>query len=139
MDGSESLPEEHRQQLRAQAEADAVDRLTREAGGTGEPSVDPLILAAPLPPPVFPDVVFDDYGVSLTIRLYHPFVIDGRRVSEVEILPPRFDHVEAMLEKRITRMALYASMCGLSETVLGALRWPDAGRVMAALAVAYPD
>lgn len=117
--------------------------LTAEAGDEPAPASEaPVpVEAAPdrAPPTLLSGVTYEARAADVTVRLLYPFRLDGRRIRSISIRPPRFDHVEAVLAGQITRQAMYAEMTSLSPETFGALRWPDAERVIGICADMAPE
>lgn len=120
-----------RARMRATADRDA-SALVAVADGVGP--IPAALPTAPAPseptPPVFAEAIYDYEPGPVTVRLRYPFRIGERHFGQVDVEEPRFDHMQAHLEGKISRIELFATMTGLSVEALGALRWTDAKHVL---------
>jgi hypothetical protein len=129
---------ERRERLRVMAFEEIVEDPTAPAESVTPSDIAPAPADEP-EPPFAPVAVTYDRVPAVTVPLLHPFKAGGVRVRSVSLRPPRLDYVEARAAGRITRLELVAEMTGLSAEALGAMRWPDAERVLSFAADIAPD
>ncbi|KQT48938.1 hypothetical protein ASG43_08885 [Aureimonas sp. Leaf454] len=102
----------------------------------------PKVEAAPAEvpvPPFAPSAATYDRVPAVTVPLLHPFTAGGVRVRTIRLTPPRLDYIEARAAGRITRLEMVAEMASLPKDVIGAMRWPDAERILSFAADIAPD
>lgn len=73
---------------------------------------------------------YDMVPPVVTIRLQFPFSVDGHKIRQVSLRPPRFCDVQKVAAGKLERTAMIAEMAGLKVDAINALRWPDAERVV---------
>lgn len=113
------------------------------AAASGTESSDGLEPIAALAPPVgqpFKPAIVDYFAVpAVVVPLSFPFKIDGLRVKYIKLRPPRLDYFRAQAHGQISRSEMIAEMAGVSVSVINAMRWPDAERVLAIAGDMSPD
>ena len=76
------------------------------------------------------------WRVELTVPIR---LNSGKVLDEITINPPNFDHVDKWNQGVIaSNLGLLAELCGVSESVLRSMTFPDADRVMLALVGVLP-
>lgn len=86
-------------------------------------------------PPAEPVVTYYDSGAALSVSLKYPFRFGDVWVETVSLVPPTLDQMAEIREAApLTAHVILSPMSGLSESIIGAMRWPD---VEAMLDVAF--
>lgn len=77
---------------------------------------------------------------GFTVELIQPIERDGGLLDAITIHPPRLVHLVRWQDGVIvSRIGLLAELCGVPETVLQRLAFPDVDRVMFAFNYVLPD
>lgn len=113
---------------------------TRDEGvpKLGETPADDPVVEVQVEPFTPTAVDYDDVPL-MVIPLAYPFTVDGLSVRSISLRPPRLDYIRAVASGDLVRADMIAEMAGLSVEAFNAMRWPDAERVLSAIADLAPD
>ena len=127
--------------LRVAPVTDAAEDAAEANDAAGAPDFanEDEALSEPVDVPFAPPAAVYDEVPLITVPLAFPFTVDGLSVRSISLRPPRLDYFNAMAAGRIAHSEMVAEMAGVSTSVLDALRWPDAERILAIASDLTPD
>lgn len=79
-----------------------------------------------------PKIAYEPTEEKVAIDLVYPLVVDGVKITSVDLVPPSIGVVATLAAAPPTPAELVAALTGLPKPVADALRWPDVETILRA-------